>query len=74
MITAIVCNLYNRLCNPDEDDRPSNSVNNGCGNFDSHSCIPPCVVLHDCKAIRDKAALKQKWMEEMPCLELSFIP
>jgi hypothetical protein len=74
MITAIVRNLYNRLRDPDEDDRPGNSVNNRCENLDGHSCIPPPVILHDCKAVRDKTALKQKWMEEMPGLELYFIP
>jgi hypothetical protein len=74
LITAIVRNLYNCLRNPDEDDRPGNLVNNGCENLDGHSCIPPHVILHDCKTIWDKVALKQKWTEEMPGLELSFIP
>jgi hypothetical protein len=74
MITAIVHNLYNHLHNLDKDDRPSNLVNNGCENLNSHSCILPRIILHDCKAVWDKATLKQKWMEEMPGLELSFIP
>jgi hypothetical protein len=57
MITAIVCNLYNCLRNLDEDDHPSNSINNSCENLDGHSCIPPHIILHNCKAVQNKAAV-----------------